>query len=176
MFFSEFSGVIQPNTEVGEVAVFTAQSVGKNDTCAGSVDVLDLCIVTSMLDGSSRDRDRPELTRIDLWQRSRRLSPSSPIELCIGDQSANFRIRIPLSMVSWATVLPEMVNRSGPPSLRQRPNADLGFENVLPESVNILGIGHQRPQTDDGDGLKRALFDALAGFSILCGQRHGLTS
>ena len=39
-----------------------------------------------------------------------------------------------------------------------------------------MGIGHQRPQADDRNGLKGTLVNPFAGFAVFGCQRHGLTS
>ena len=86
MFLGKGRSVVRPHPKVRQVSVFTAQGVGKNHAGSRPVNVLGFTIIASMLDGIGRNRDRPQLTRVDLRESSRRLSPASPIKFCIVEE------------------------------------------------------------------------------------------
>ena len=129
-----------------------------------------------MLDGIGRNGNRPQLARVDLWEGARRLAPSPPIKFCIGDKRSNFCIGVAFRVFAGAAFLPEVINRTGPPAIGQRANAYLSIEDVLPKGIDVMGIGHQGTQTNDGNGFERPLLNALTGFAVCCGQGHVHTS
>ena len=63
-----------------------------------------------------------------------------------------------------------MVNGSRPTAFGKRANANLQAENVLPEGIDVVGIGHQRPKSNHSNWLKGTLLNPLARFAICCGQ------
>ena len=176
MFFGKRCRVVGPHSEVGEVAIFTTQGVGKNHAGPCSVNILGFAVITGMLDGIGRNRDRPQLAWINLWKRSWRLPPPAPIKFCFGDERSNLGIGIPLRMISRTAFFPKMVEWSRPATIRQGPDTHFRVEDVLPKGFDIGCVRHQCPKTNDGNGLKGPLVDSFARFAVFCGQGHDLTS
>ena len=170
------TGVMRPHTQIGQVPVFAAQRVGKDNTGSGSVDVVGFTVVACMLNGVSRDGHGPELTRVNLWKRAGRLSPTPPIKLRIADHRPDLGIGIALGMLARSAFFPKMVHRPGPAALGQGSNADLGVQDVLPEGIDVMRIRHQRPETNHRNRFKGPLVNSFARFAVFGCQRHGLTS
>ena len=170
------TGVMRPYTQIGQVSVFAAQRVRKDNTGSGSVDVVGFTIVACMLNGVSRDGHGPELARVDLWKRAGRLPPTPPIKLGIADHRSNLGIGIPLGVGTRSAFFPKMIHRPGPAALGQGSNADLGVQDVLPKGIDVMCIGHQRPEANHRNRFKGTLVNSFARFAVFGCQRHGLTS
>ena len=169
-------GVLGPHSNVGEVAVLTTKCVSEDDASFRSVQVLPFRPVTRVRKSISRYRDSPQLTRVDLRQRTGGLAPSLPVELITGNQSTDFGVCLAFGVLTGPTFLPKVINRSGPSPFRQWCDAHFGIEDVLPEGLNGICIGHHGPEANHSNGLKRTLVQSFAWFSVVRGQGHGITS
>jgi hypothetical protein len=125
-----------------------------------------------MFDGISRDGHSPLLTRIDLRERPGGLAPAAPIEFGVGYQSPDLSVGEAFCVGTRTSLFPKMVDRPWPTTFWKRADADSSIENVLPKCLNAGSIGHQSPEPDHCNRLKRALIDTIARFSVFGCQRH----
>ncbi len=129
-----------------------------------------------MLNSVGRHRHGPLLTRINLRQGAGRLPPSAPIKLSIRHQCPNLGVGESFGVFTGTSFFPEMVDGPWPTAFRERFDADLCIQDVLPKSVNIVRIWHQRTKSNDGNGFERPLLKPFTGFAVLRGQCHSVTS
>ena len=159
-----------PHPDVGQVPIFTAERIGKHDARSGAVNVVGVTVVTGVLNGIGRHRNRPKLTGVNLGKCARGLPPAAPVKFCVGNKRSDFCVREAFCVLARPTFFPKMVDGAWPTAFGKRANADLRVQNVLPEGIDVVGIGHQRPQSNDCNWLKGTLLNPLARFAICCGQ------
>ena len=79
-------------------------------------------------------------------------------------------------MLPGPPFFPEMMDGAWPSSLREGFDAHFCIQNVLPEGIDVVCVGHQCPQPNNGNRLEGTLLNPFARFAVFGCQRHGFTS